>query len=540
MFIKYLNYRKLFCNIAYFLILSLISILLLYRIYTDIDFTDEAQNYIKLFYLIRENNIYLYDFNIHQTFLLIIYPILKIVYFINENFLENNLIIITKYIYLLFIIIGFYAYLKSVKNINIFYLLFISLVIIFLFKHFFSLYYDNIVVLGLLYYFLIIYFNNKNLFFLILVNFFIGFGNPALGILIFIISIFNIEKNIDKLRFIISIISLFTFFTVLIFLFGVINIKDLFVSLKQSSEMSNFKIIERPSQMAFILIFITYYVLLRLISKKQNFKKLISIKINFFIIISILFITTSYLIILSKYYNYFFIYLFIFLFSIFLTTQNNNNNYNKIIKISDCSILFLLIQSFISGNSLAKVDLISVSAVPFLLLYFYNYNFEFKFFSKIISIILLFFISYVSFYKSYRTDNFFDKKYLIETRFGDRYVSLEKYSLYNDFKNQFELINFEEDKSLLVIGSAPWIYLIDDITPSTKNLFYDIPEEIFYKYIHDYNIEVKKVISLVDSAEIKKFLLNYNCINLRVKTKTIVNANHQLDRKYKFIKFCSI
>ena len=53
---------------------SIFVSLILFKTFFSFDFSDEAQKMLKLYYLISENNLFKFDYNIHQLYFLILYP----------------------------------------------------------------------------------------------------------------------------------------------------------------------------------------------------------------------------------------------------------------------------------------------------------------------------------------------------------------------------------------------------------------------------------------------------------------------------------
>ena len=109
------NIKKLF-----FIIINITFLMILItKMLSHFDLTDESQKFIKLYYFVVEDKYFVYDYNIHQAYFFILYPVLKLIYLLNQEILINNFIIINKSFYLLTLIgIFYYLFFKLKKLIR--------------------------------------------------------------------------------------------------------------------------------------------------------------------------------------------------------------------------------------------------------------------------------------------------------------------------------------------------------------------------------------------------------------------------------------
>ena len=83
--------------------------------------------------------------------------------------------------------------------------------------------------------------------------------------------------------------------------------------------------------------------------------------------------------------------------------------------------------------------------------------------------------------------------------------------------------------TITILGSAPWIYLISDIKPVTKNLFFDIKHNLFFDYLS--NLETNNLLIIETSEKIEEYKLNLKCDDKIFQTN-IMKINKMLHRKY--------
>lgn len=527
---------------------SIFVSLILFKTFFSFDFSDEAQKMLKLYYLISENNLFKFDYNIHQLYFLILYPFLKIIYFFFNQLYYENFIIANKIIYFFFLLTT-YFHLKNMLNKNFLNkeieinILLITIFFTICSKIFFFTY-DSLIVIIFTYFLTYISINNLNLVNSSLLTIIAGITHPIFGILIFISSLFmfnNQKKNISLLLTNLLITCLIGF---VIFFIGIISIEDLFLSLDQSKNMIN-KAYFQKNKVIFISAFTTLYLAIRLFDLsfiKYFIKKyLILIFVIYFIFFIYLISSKYYLLSLSSTTIY-----------VLLIAKSKNFKgeffLNNKLFILDFSLISSVFFFFFSGNSIYKVDIALISSICITCLLILNTNSIQKnskkiFFENksilIILISLLLSSLYLAAFKSYRVATIFDNYEKLETRYGNIYAEVTKVNTYNYTKEILDYFNFNE---ITVIGSSPWIYLIDNYKPITKNIFFDINESLFFEYLEKLN--TKNLIVTSSSKQIDKFLVNYECKIYNIPNNISEPFNKLLYQDTKineleFIKICN-
>ena len=517
-----LYFKKLNQFLPIFISFVLI-VLLTFKAFFFFDLTDESQKLVKLYYLVKNNSLFIYDYNIHQFYFLLIYPLLKIIYLINNVFFENYFILINKFIYLTFLVSS-YLYLLNIilKNNNYYQRFYVSIILSLTFllisKNVFLFTYDSLLSLIFLYFFLITQYNRVNKYNSFAITIVSGLSHPIFGIFFFIYFIYEFYKKKEMLNYLILVSTFSIIFLFLIFAIRIVTIEELKLSLLQSSEMSNFKILEKPKQILLLSLIVLSFIIIKNHSYfkltsllKRNYNKL---ELVIFIIITVI-IFTKYNIYLEG-----IIYILIYFYSF-----NNNKIFNNIYyqRTMFISIIGIIILSFISGNSLTKVGVIALPAIACgLLLNINPLDKKIKIFTNLLFIYL--FIQTIFF--QYREISFLSKKNIIETRFGNYYINSQKANLFNEVQDKLGKYKFKE---LTVIGSAPWVYLTGNYIPNTKNIFFDIDQKLFFKYLSD--IDINNIFIIEDSFHINNFKKKLVCNNYEFRVD-INKINRVIDRKY--------
>ncbi len=517
-----LYYKKLNQYLPILINFALIA-LLSFKALFFFDLTDESQKLVKLYYLVKNDSLFIYDYNIHQFYFLLIYPLLKIIYLVNNVFFESNFILINKFIYLTFLISSYFYLLDIILKNNInhkrFYIsIILSLTFLFISKNVFLFTYDSLLSLIFLYFFLITQYNKVNKYNSFAVTIISGLSHPIFGVFFFIYFIYEFYKKKEMLNYLILVSIFSIFFLFFIFAAKIVTIEELKLSLIQSSEMSNFKILEKPKQFLLLSLIVLSFIIIKNHSYfrltyllKKNYNKL---ELIISLIITIV-IFTKY-----KIYIEGIIYVLIYFYNFNNNKIFNNNHYQRTMFISIISIILL---SFISGNSLTKVGVIALPAITCGLLI--NLNLLNKKI-KILSSLLFVYLFIQTIFFQYREENFFSKKNIIETRFGNYYINSQKANLFKEVQDRLDEYKFKE---LTVIGSAPWVYLTGNYIPNTKNIFFDIDQKLFFNYLSDININ--NIFIIEDSFYINNFKKKLVCNSYKFKVD-INNINKVIDRKY--------
>jgi len=513
------NIKKLF-----FIIINITFLMILItKMLSHFDLTDESQKFIKLYYFVVEDKYFGYDYNIHQAYFFILYPVLKLIYLLNQEILINNFIIINKSFYLLTLIsIFYYLFFKLKKYIEInSYLLFfiVSMPFFSISKDIFFFTYDSILSLLFFYFFILIIQNKLNTINSTFLTIIAGLSHPLFGFFFLFILSFYINNKKKIIHFYTLVILLTLIITIIIFYFEIISFRELFISLSQSSEMSNLLILGKPKQL-FLLFSICICYLIIKFNEELKIKKIL---IQFYHKIEFLLFTIIIFVIFSKYYIYVsgLILIQLYLFSFF---NRNGSNLKSVSLIFEYGLLGIIILSFVSGNSLTKISIIAIPLISsFLLLHKDELKIlKFKFYFLIIFI----FIFFQSIFFQYRDGSLFTKNTKITTRFGDIFISESKAVLYNNVRSKILDKNFN---NLTVIGSAPWIYLIDDYKPITKNLFFDIKTELFFDYLSE--LKPVNFIVIERNQVSNNYISKLDCINYSFEFD-ISEVNKLLNRKY--------
>lgn len=519
----YLLLKKENIKELFFILINIIFlIILMAKMLSHFDLTDESQKFIKLYYLVTEDKYFGYDYNIHQVYFFILYPLLKLIYLIDQDFLITNFIIINKSLYLASLISLFYYlffYLKKYIKIDYFLLFFVlSMPFFSISKDIFFFTYDSILSLLFFYFFILITQNKINSLNSTFLTIIAGLSHPIFGIFFFIVLSFNINKK-KLINFYTLVILLTLIISLIIFYFKIISFNELVISLSQSSEMSNLLILGKPKQLLLLFSICFCYLIIKF-NEELKIKKIL---IRFYLQIEFLLFTIIVFVIFSKYYIYVSGLALIQLYLLSFNTSNGSN-LKSVNLIFEYGLLGIIILSFVSGNSLTKISIIAIPLISSFILLERDKFKILKF--KLFFLVMFIFIFYQSIFFQYRDGSLFTKNTEINTRFGDILISETKAKLYNNVQSNILDKNLN---NLTVIGSAPWIYLIDDYKPITKNLFFDIKTELFFDYLSE--LEPINFIIIERDKVINEYILKLDCITYSFEFD-ISTVNKLLNRKY--------
>ena len=378
--------------------------------------------------------------------------------------------------------------------------------------------YDNLLLFILIYIYFLILEERITIRNSVVITIILGFVHSAFGLFFFCYFAFHNFYKGKIISFTLFVIGITLIISTIIFGFNLITFKELMISFKQSSEMSNALILERPKQLLLLFLIIFSYSILRIKTKFLN-----QILINKYKAFEVFIFVFTLLICLTIYKKYIEI---LFLFQIIYFTFYANNQIgsnSRIYRIFDLTFFSIVLIAFISGNSLSKIGIVALPAITLGLII--NLN-SFKFKHKIYIFILIIYTLFQSLFLPYRDGNIFTPREEIMTRFGNIFVDTNKADIFYEIQKDLKQYDFNE---ITILGSAPWIYLISDIKPVTKNLFFDIKHNLFFDYLS--NLETNNLLIIETSEKIEEYKLNLKCDDKIFQTN-IMKINKMLHRKY--------
>ena len=114
-----------------------------------------------------------------------------------------------------------------------------------------------------LYFFLITQYNKVNKYNSFAVTIISGLSHPIFGVFFFIYFIYEFYKKKEMLNYLILVSIFSIFFLFFIFAAKIVTIEELKLSLIQSSEMSNFKILEKPKQFLLLSLIVLSFIIIK-------------------------------------------------------------------------------------------------------------------------------------------------------------------------------------------------------------------------------------------------------------------------------------
>jgi hypothetical protein len=521
------------------------------------------QYYGQIYGLLLFNKLFVNDFFIQQTGYLLIYPFLKFILFFDPYVQFINLIFYTRLLFFLFILSLSLLFFFLSSNYSLISRVLGSCFVAISIPEYlpFAFSYNTIAyLLSSLIVMLWLFFENQyKIYIIAFLIVLLGWTYPPIGILFSILILVDLAIN-SKIKNIFQIIFCFFFFSItlilIIFALNFFDINTFSKSLTFSSYFSSgFSLLNNISIIFTSLIFIPGILFIILFLFKNKFLVFIRNKYNSsFIYLSLFFLFLGFVLLFTKYFWKFSI-LFWFASISILLLEEEIESLKKLLllKILLICLSVSLTYSLISGNGFMVLYRGFFITIGFLYLVSSSTINKKKLYLHILGVIIIMGILVNILINPYRDKNIFTTLNKVESflPYNKLLISKTKYNAINEIKKN---VIIEKNKTLLVLGPHPWLYLALNATPNTPYFFMHsvLSSEQQIKKVENFTIDNLKnrnpdyIINAMPSAtiffknKIQVMLKNYTCkdfvfskeLNFSIKKE----IDFELPRKIKFCK----
>ena len=534
------------------LALALTLIYLIVRIFIGLDFTDEMQYYGQIYGLLLYNKLFINDFFIQQTGYLLIYPFLKFILFFDPHVQFINLIFYTRLLFFFFILSLSLLFFFLSNNYRLISRVLGSCLVAISIPEYlpFAFSYNTIAYLlsSLILMILLFSENQHKIYIISFLIVLLGWTYPPMAILFSILILIDLAlyskiKNIFQIVF-----SLFFFSLALILIIFSSNFFDINTFSKSlifsSYFSSGFSLLNNISIISTLLILIPGILFVFLLLFKNKFLVFIRSKYTFsFISLSLFFLLLGFVLIFTKYFWKFSI-LFWFASISIMVLEEEIESLKKLLllKILFFCLLVSLAYSLISGNGFMVLYRGFFITIGFLYLVSSSTINKNKLYVDILGVIIIMGIIANILINPYRDKNIFTALNKVENflPYDKLLISKTKFQAINEIT---KIVIIEKNKTLLVLGPHPWIYLALNAIPNTPYFFMHsvLSSEQQIKKVENFTIDNLKnrdpdyIINAMPSVTIffkntiQVMLQNYTCKDFIFSKELNVSIKKEID-----------